>query len=885
MRREEQGQKQQDIDALSPAIRIPLVPGPLSTTLHVSKIEDGDLASAINCDRSTGIFKVDKRFRRFQAPGGGWTPSTSARGMGFGVHSNGDVEIVIVTDAGQLFRISPRSCSNPAIQVGVNYDASLGTNTAGWSANLAPTVLTTVSDDRWYFWQYGDELYGALAALGVIYKEIGVSTNFLGNTSSLKKPEGKLRLTSSKPAKAKRAFKWNKSATFTVTSTAAVAPTGVGTTANYGYWVAGDNTSDATYTITGTWAFEVGRTTAASGSNHEGGFADFLILGVYTDYALSVQYADQQSPNFKVVFYNTGTGQSQECKIAEVRWAPKPVKKEDQCAYLLLDTRGNDLWEQNEVDKVEIVFNSRKNSTTGQWRVSDIHLAGVDAFWDGQIQGDFDLAATFVDGIDGESALTDVIPFKVAGAGIFEGFQHYELPIGVATEDFDIDDVKEFRKLGYEMSVRLELPNAAPYSNTEDVRFYWRPKGGKWKRIKDQSGATDFQLELNNTGDKLIATCSLFNGNNYVADEWYTDEYDQFPLSFAKTIGVSCGASWKGSNVLFTEDGLAYFSRTGQPRDFIWLKQDQTPEEAEKEYIIDASDEGRPRTLAVSHGRNEKILAAVAQDSLYAFGRRAGYAFVGEYPAQPKAFIEIPGAVGICGKAAACAYQDGALFGSDTGLYYVEVAIGFVGQSKQRALLEVTKDIRASWDWLLGTNSSNLVVRVCAEEIHCYNQTRYLARDRDGRWRTGTRPSNVYTVEYDAIYGTFAQLGTNHLAHLGWFNTDDATALDGTGGTAVTWSAGSKRFIKNARALSGQFHGTVPVGGSVSLQVNGFANTTETITWTNANYEKPRIAFEMRKPLSQWFDILLTGTAGSECWSMETEIAAASAQRSNLNLQ
>lgn len=882
MRQEQEKQDQQP--GLSPAIKVPLEPGPLSTTLHASRIDDAHLQEAVNCDRSNGTFKADRRFRRFQKPVEApdpfpWAASPNARGMGMGTHSDGTVEIVVNTDAGELYAIDPLDANG----AGLNYDATAGTVSAGWSGDLAPVNLSSLSDDRWYWWQFGDYLYGALAALGVIYKEIGAATDFLGNKTELKKPEGKLRLTTSKPGRELRAFRWTKALTRFVYSTA-TAPTGVGASSGFVAWTPGDATADQTFTVWGTWPTEVGRTTAAT-TDHEGGFADFLIFSIYSDFLIDPQYINQQAPGFKVVFWNNTTGQSQECKILEVRWAPPPVVKDDQVVFLLLDTRGNDLWEQNEVDKVQIVFDGRKNSLAGEWRISDIHLAGADAFWNGQTQGDFDLAASFVDGSAGETALTDVIPFNIDGAGIFEGFQHYDLPYGVALEDFKIDDLRDFRKIGYNLSVRLELPVAAPYSVGEDVRFYWRPKGGKWRRIKDQSGASDFALVLNNTGDKLIATCSLFNGNNQVADEWYTDEYDEFPLSFAQTAGTSCGASWKGANVLFTEDGLAYFSRTGQPRDFIWLKQDQTPEEAEKDYNIDASDEGRPRTLSVSHGRNDKILAAVSQDSLYAFARRAGYAFVGEYPAQPKAFIEIPGAVGICGKAAACAYQDGALFGSDTGLYYVEVAIGFVGQAKQRALLEVTKDVRPTWAWLLGTNSSNLVVRVCDEEIHCYNQTRYMVRDRDGRWRTGTRPSNVYTVEHDTILGTFAQLGTNHLAHLGWFTTDDATAVDGTGGTAVVWSARGKRFLKNFRPIAGQFHGTVPAAGTVTGQVDGFANDSSQVQWDSTNYEKPRINFDIRKPLSQWFEVSLSGTAGTEAWSFEVTLAGAGDMRSNLNLQ
>jgi hypothetical protein len=191
----------------------------------------------------------------------------------------------------------------------------------------------------------------------------------------------------------------------------------------------------------------------------------------------------------------------------------------------------------------------------------------------------------------------------------------------------------------------------------------------------------------------------------------------------------------------------------------------------------------------------------VPLENLYCFTRTECYVFVaGETAATSSYPRKLDGVRGAVGAKASCAYAGSALVGSDDGLWLVQKGNDYGAQPDQQ--IEVSKDVRGSWTWLLGSSPSTLVVRQWYGDIWCFNQSRYLHFTRDGYAIEGewADEATVFDAASDPQYGMLLLLGSGQLGIIADCATDGGVDLAGEEGAEFRWQWESSHMETEVKA-------------------------------------------------------------------------------------
>lgn len=343
--------------------------------------------------------------------------------------------------------------------------------------------------------------------------------------------------------------------------------------------------------------------------------------------------------------------------------------------------------------------------------------------------------------------------------------------------------------LGSVQSIRVPRADS-PYTDAGTINLY-RKVGDDYQRIA--TGPNDEALVFE---DRLPD--SVIAGDTTTYPVTVMDFTEATPSLSGVATGVVFGCAWKGSNCYAVDDGTVVFSRTGDPSENLW-------EDVVLTNDTGSEDLGPPRTSTVADDTTSPVVAMVPAENLYCFTRTECYVFVsGETAATASFPRKIDGVRGCLGSRAACQFGDKALVGCDDGLWAVKKSTTYGEQPDE--LIEMTKEIRASWRSLLGDSPSTVVVRHLLGEIWIFNENRYLHLTRDGlaiegEWADG---ATVYDAASDPEFGLVLLLGSGHLGLIADCPTDGGTTLLGDDGEPFRWewaSAGVEGAMDPKRAV------------------------------------------------------------------------------------
>lgn len=347
--------------------------------------------------------------------------------------------------------------------------------------------------------------------------------------------------------------------------------------------------------------------------------------------------------------------------------------------------------------------------------------------------------------------------------------------------------------------------------------------------------------------DILNGTYTSFNASDFVV----TGDYEGGATAITD---ISCGTSWKGSNVLADIYGKVFFARVGTYNQWIWPGVDAD---------VDAADVGRARTVQVT-GTRMPILAMVAQDALYMFSNESVYAMAGEYPSESVGPALVPHAYGAVSGKGCVAYYGGSLYGTMHGLYAIQVPMNFGGTAEPVVYEELTERVRPSWESLLGSNPEKLVVAADDKEIWCFVNERWMHRDADGNWATGEWADDMFVFNAwgHRKYGVVGVTSAGRAFVLGAFPTDGGTTAAGDNGTAASWRVKTRRLFGNLRVLrssvvSSERHDETDIAVTCNSEFGG----THTIDYEGGLHKIDRSFSGWGKPPSgKWMEFELSGT-------------------------
>jgi len=279
----------------------------------------------------------------------------------------------------------------------------------------------------------------------------------------------------------------------------------------------------------------------------------------------------------------------------------------------------------------------------------------------------------------------------------------------------------------------------------------------------------------------------------------YFDDYEEWEMStlpavtdfstdvdsgiFGEVTGIICGCAWKGSNVYAHENGKIYFSASNDAKNVLWDGVVETNE------VVIGSPKTAARTDTLADNTVDPALALVATENLYALTGREVYVFISDdgTPATASFPRKIESAMGVLGTRAACQWKGALLYGTLDGLTVLKKSSA---SGEQPDFIDVlTKDIRATWSWLLGSSPSTTIVRTYLNDVWVLNQGRAIWM-REGEhfipieW-SDSRSAVDACVSPD--YGVIVQWSDGHVSRIQDVFTDGGTDTGGTNGIAVEW--------------------------------------------------------------------------------------------------
>lgn len=408
-------------------------------------------------------------------------------------------------------------------------------------------------------------------------------------------------------------------------------------------------------------------------------------------------------------------------------------------------------------------------------------------------------------------------------------------------------------RLGSHLALSIPSTAASGFVASDTVqvfRLIRRPNGGPgfdWYKIAEYANTgTISHTDVLNAAE-VQSTYSIF-----------PDLPEQGTISTGTSRAVTqvtCGCAWKGANVMFKKNGKGYFSTVNKPIVFLWdgIVADFDPE-----------DPGAPVALTIAYDQSSPVIAVVPQEAIYMFTRKEGYAMSGPTPALASFPFLVPGIRGAVGRYAACGIGDGAMFGSDDGLWYVAVPKNYEGEESARTLTKLTENLNATWVTLLGSSASSLCVAHVLDEIWCFCQTRYLHRTREGAWVYGewANGKSVQSVASDPRRGIALQFTDGTVGIIGDFPTDGGTNALGTNGSVPSWSYTTKRHMEPRHIRAGYCQWTPGSQSDVRLTVNSERATSKAIAFTDAKGVETVQFKRADNPGGDWWEITVSGLAG-----------------------
>jgi hypothetical protein len=303
------------------------------------------------------------------------------------------------------------------------------------------------------------------------------------------------------------------------------------------------------------------------------------------------------------------------------------------------------------------------------------------------------------------------------------------------------------------------------------------------------------------------------------------------PSGTTAIANMVCGCSWKGSNVLFDNAGLAYFSKVGTYGEFMF------PNDG---YQVDPEDLTRPRFEQVTPDALP-IIAAIGKDALYMFSENRVYAMSGDYIATCPPARPLPNASGILGARAYCGYGGGVIYAARDGLWFIQVPFGFSGSAEQVESKEITISNRACWEWLYNGGGSNITISTDKSEkdIWVFNGDRALHFTKESGWVRvlwgGSSDAKIFSA-YHQTYGLVIGMSSHKFGLIGEFLTDGGTDLPGATGSTFIADFESRKFTDYRKVLRALVNVENPASGrTVTLNATSDRGTSENLTFNGAN--------------------------------------------------
>ena len=398
-----------------------------------------------------------------------------------------------------------------------------------------------------------------------------------------------------------------------------------------------------------------------------------------------------------------------------------------------------------------------------------------------------------------------------------------------------------------------------PLLTTGDrIYVYRREKSTRqWRRLPvDSNNLTTFGV------------ANVTSGSASFTDKWMESELANFPLpsipDFPGIADIQSGiviGSWKRSLVLGSGK-KAWESFVRQPTLFA---PDPDDENATKTFVvINADNLDAGRTMYVSDNKSEEVNAILGQDTLYGVTTLSTCASVGDLPFDASPFRRMPGSRGSVGKKAACRFGGGIEVASEDGLWYQSVGRGFSGEDNGALVYrEETLETRNSWDTLLGSSYSGLVVCEHLDELWAFNETRYLVRDREGSWHEGTFTDSVkYAIPQRARGLRFMDSTGRLMTISDDYTTDNGTSVNWTWETGVLDGPPTKVTDIEIQSLGTPRVKLWVFNKDGNLNYSSIGNYRQYIFDTDSNQRS------YRRPISilpgQRYKIFFSGTCGTD---------------------
>lgn len=841
------------LEGFSGASKVRIVPGSLSSRLHKTVIGSKDTPYSTNCNTDTGVWKLDKRYRQCQPSP---NSTNTVRAFGYGLsYTDGDYYTMI------------QGTSVYDLQAGWvdSGDTLWGGSFNGATTHWGTALGQTVAAEDWYSWEHKGYIFFASDTTGSVrYKKVG------GNPLEIlyKQYEFGPPVPSTGAVVRPPYYSRNWVSGDTRSQPAATQSTYydyVGTSVSGGimqvqYTGVFSNVGECRVKIT------LGSTYDASNSNY---------IGLHIK-ASGIQFMEWQKSWQGLSIHDSG-GTTSTATMTKVGWRAMTVNGVNDEFFIVFD--------------ISAVANSAKDAIdylTFTWGMSgqgvvllnfqplvfggvfyhDMHPSG--GIIGKSDQDDVEYAYTYDGQVSsgGTSTTAESDGYKIDIDGKLSMGLDFTNPVGATPKWLLPFDTKLFKGAWNKLTIPLGTGGSPGYGAGDKINIY--------RLTKSARGITQWQrlTRLNNTGTPTYT--------DYLPDSTVQGDTGTYPVKTPMTIGtvspstsgevvnIICGCSWRGSNVYFSTDGKAYFSMQGNFKKVLWEG---------IIYEIDPDDMSRPRTLTVSDTANDAIITAVANDALYMFSRRSVYAMTGDVPSQAGNPRRMPTLHGALSKRAAHQYQNGVVYASDTGLFYIAVGSIYTGKPGEAHVEELTKDVSSTWTRLLGSTVADRLstVVVCYDnEIYVFCKNRYMRLTKYGSWVYGEYQSghDVYAAVSDPRRGVVAALTTGKVINVGDYITDLGTTAAGDAGTAPTWSYYTKRFVEPVNLMRAICNYEAS-SGTPSLSITAYTSrnlTPNALSFTTLN----RIGFDNfvgKETNGNWFELYISGTNKTSLNSLELEVS------------
>lgn len=296
---------------------------------------------------------------------------------------------------------------------------------------------------------------------------------------------------------------------------------------------------------------------------------------------------------------------------------------------------------------------------------------------------------------------------------------------------------------------------------------------------------------------------------------------DKYPVDVVKTFPVSTPSSFPGSGItalgvwqerlVVARDTLLFISRQGLPLEYEPSVDDGG--------AFDPNSSAQGFTFYPDDTRSESIFAVVGKDALYIVTKSSIRCLFGTDPSN-WTLRRLPGTEGAVGSRAVISYKDGIVYLTPSGrLLYHQLGLS------EPQLISKLVEPRVANQGIGTLATSGAVLNILTtpnEEIAVYSGTGYYILDNNGSWRSGTLTHAVHSqlsvANSNNIPGYLPRwLGSNGKFYQGYdstYVTDGGTTA--TNGSAVVWSATTKKFNQQRTGITNIFWGdSTPVSGSV----------------------------------------------------------------------